>query len=43
MDEANSDYQKLLAHFEGEDGLPKDALCVHYCFTLADAMKNASR
>jgi hypothetical protein len=41
MDEANSDYQKLLAHFENEDGSPKDAHCVLYYITLADAMKNA--
>ena len=41
MDESNPAYQKLIKHFETEEGLPKDPRCVLYFHTLEDALKNA--
>jgi hypothetical protein len=41
MDEANPTFQKLLAHFENDEGQPADPNCVLYYYALVDAMQNA--
>lgn len=38
MEETNSLYQKLLAHFEDEQGLPKNPECTLYLYALQDAL-----